>query len=103
MGWDCLEECAYQCIWPTVDDFESKRFGVPKFYGKVFFYKHTYKVIYEVFKHSYQNIVEKYCVTSSLSVAIHKSPGFPRINFKHCLSFEFNSPCFEFEGTSEKI
>lgn len=42
MGWDCSEECKYQCQWDTVHYLMSSDVGVlwedmPQFYGKVQF------------------------------------------------------------------
>ena len=36
MGWDCNDECKYQCMWQTVDYFREieKKQTVPQFYGK---------------------------------------------------------------------
>ena len=35
LGWDCLSECKYECMWHTIEVFEKiyKR-DVPQFYGK---------------------------------------------------------------------
>lgn len=34
LGWDCLEECRYNCMWFTVGVFLHEKLPVPQFYGK---------------------------------------------------------------------
>jgi len=35
LGWDCFDECKYECMWQTVDYFtETEKRDVPQFYGK---------------------------------------------------------------------
>lgn len=35
LGWSCIEECKYECMWLTVDIFHRiYKFKVPQFYGK---------------------------------------------------------------------
>lgn len=35
LGWGCLDECKYNCMWETVDIFENTyKLDVPQFYGK---------------------------------------------------------------------
>lgn len=34
LGWDCIEECKYNCMWQTVEDFQQQNLRVPQFYGK---------------------------------------------------------------------
>ena len=35
LGWDCPEECKYECMWKTTELFKEKTDSVPQFYGKV--------------------------------------------------------------------
>lgn len=32
--WSCTDNCAYECMWPTVELFEQNGWQVPQFYGK---------------------------------------------------------------------
>ena len=34
LGWNCLEECKYECMWKTVQHFQEIGRKVPQFYGK---------------------------------------------------------------------
>ncbi|XP_035689763.1 post-GPI attachment to proteins factor 3-like [Branchiostoma floridae] len=34
LGWDCTEECKYECMWDTVQTFQRAGKDVPQFYGK---------------------------------------------------------------------
>ena len=34
LGWDCYEECKYECMWKTVQHFQKIGRKVPQFYGK---------------------------------------------------------------------
>ncbi|XP_066301996.1 post-GPI attachment to proteins factor 3-like [Branchiostoma lanceolatum] len=34
LGWDCSEECKYECMWETVQAFQRNGQDVPQFYGK---------------------------------------------------------------------
>jgi hypothetical protein len=35
LGWDCLNECRYECMWHTVEVFQQVyKYEVPQFYGK---------------------------------------------------------------------
>lgn len=33
-GWECDDECRYQCMWVTVTDFQRKGQEIPQFHGK---------------------------------------------------------------------
>lgn len=35
LGWSCIDECKYTCMWVTVDKFvRVYKYDVPQFYGK---------------------------------------------------------------------
>lgn len=34
LGWSCLDECKYDCMWYTVDYFMQYEHFIPQFYGK---------------------------------------------------------------------
>lgn len=34
LGWNCIAECKYSCMWKTVDMFNQHGLKVPQFYGK---------------------------------------------------------------------
>ncbi|CAG0924772.1 unnamed protein product [Notodromas monacha] len=34
LGWDCVEECKYDCMWKTSAVFKQKAGYIPQFYGK---------------------------------------------------------------------
>lgn len=34
LGWNCIEECKYECMWKTVEYFQKLNYQVPQFYGK---------------------------------------------------------------------
>lgn len=35
LGWDCVAECQYSCMWKAVHDFQLDGTRIPQFYGKV--------------------------------------------------------------------
>lgn len=34
LRWSCMDHCVYDCMWTTVEHFESYALAVPQFYGK---------------------------------------------------------------------
>lgn len=45
LRWGCADECRYECMWRSVDQFQENQQAVPQFYGKVtgpFLIKHTF-------------------------------------------------------------
>ena len=34
LGWNCIEECKYECMWKTVEVFKKSNLSIPQFYGK---------------------------------------------------------------------
>jgi len=33
-GWECMDDCRYNCMWETVDEMEMRHGQVPQFHGK---------------------------------------------------------------------
>ncbi|XP_071749045.1 post-GPI attachment to proteins factor 3 [Lepeophtheirus salmonis] len=33
-GWTCSEDCGYECMWKTVDQFQRRGLQIPQFHGK---------------------------------------------------------------------
>jgi len=34
LGWDCSEECKYECMWTAVEVFQKSNLSTPQFHGK---------------------------------------------------------------------
>jgi len=34
VGWDCMDDCKYDCMWETVEEMDARHSQVPQFHGK---------------------------------------------------------------------
>ncbi|CAH1789508.1 unnamed protein product, partial [Owenia fusiformis] len=34
LKWNCVDDCKYQCMWPTVEFFKDRGWPIPQFHGK---------------------------------------------------------------------
>jgi len=58
LGWDCFDECKYECMWHTVDYFtEIEKRTVPQFYGKWPFIR-IYGEFIQVYKNFRINLID---------------------------------------------